>query len=174
MRPIFLASLFVLLAVPAHSQNQMNPTNSKLDVLATTPFVGHNVKFRPEGSWERIVPFEEERRQKRFNRRVFFAGLVALGSAKAFDAVTTRSTLERGGWENNPVYGRYPSVGRQAAVNAAFFAGESALFYATEHSRRRWMQWTGRIALMVSIEENLRLGACNSKTFHTCHSLTPF
>ena len=174
MRPIFLGSFFVLLAVPAHAQNQMNGTNPKLDLLATTPFVADKAKFLPEGSRERTLPFKKERHQTRFNRRVFFCGLVALGAAKAYDAVTTRSTLERGGWENNPVYGRHPSVGRQAIVNATFFTGESALFYATEHSHRRWMRWTGRIALTFSIEENLRLGACNSKTFHSCHPLTPF
>ena len=174
MRPIFLASFLVLLAVPARSQNQINATNPKVDLLATTPFVADKVKSLRESGPERIVPFEEEQRQPRFNRRVFLSGLVALGSTKAFDAVTTRSTLERGGWENNPVYGRYPSIGRQVSVNAAFFAGESALFYATEHSRRRWMRWTGRIALTLSIEENLRLGSCNSKTFHTCRPLMPF
>jgi hypothetical protein len=173
MKPLFLAVLFMLLAFPAHSQNLMVAPKPKLDVLARTPLVDDK-KFVAENGPERVISFNEERPQRRFNRLVFFSALTALGASKAYDGVTTRNTLERGGWENNPVYGRYPSVGRQVTVNAAFFAGESALFYATEHSRRRWIRWTGRITLMFAIEENLRLGVCNSKTFHDCHPAMPF
>src|SRR5215813_15497511 len=76
-----------------------------------------------------------------FNKRLFLAAEFALAGAKTFDAVETRRALNHGGVESNPVFGNHPSPGRQAAVNALYFVSESALFYATEHSRHRWIRW---------------------------------
>jgi hypothetical protein len=66
------------------------------------------------------------------------------------------------GWENDPVFGRHPSPAKQAGINLAFFAGESALFYFTEHSRYAWIRWTGRAFLAQSIIEHSLAAACNA------------
>lgn len=84
------------------------------------------------------------------NRKVFLAGVSLHAAAKTADAITTRQLLDRGGWENNPVFGRHPSPAKQAGVNLAFFAGESARFYVTEHNRHAWIRWTGRASLTCS------------------------
>ena len=33
------------------------------------------------------------------------------------------------------IFGRHPSSGKQAGINAGFFAAQSTLFYLTEHNR---------------------------------------
>ena len=112
--------------------------------------------------------------------KTFWIGTVALAGAKTFDAIETRQLLDRGGWENNPVYGRHPSPAKQAGVNAAFFAGEATLFYFTEHSKRRWVRWTGRAFLTHDIAEHSFLAACNAGIdmralrVQNCKPLSPF
>jgi hypothetical protein len=56
------------------------------------------------------------------NKKVFVAGVSLLAAAKTADAITTRQLLDGGGWENDPVFGRYPSPAKQAGINLAFFA----------------------------------------------------
>ena len=90
------------------------------------------------------------------------AGVSLLAAAKTADAITTRQLLGGGGWENDPVFGRYPSPAKQAGINREFFAGESALFYFTEHSRYAWIRWTGRAFLAQSIIEHSHAAACNA------------
>jgi hypothetical protein len=97
-----------------------------------------------------------------FNRRVFFIGVSALAAARTFDVIETRRVLDRGGSENNPVFGRNPSPTKQGLINAAFFAGESFLFYKTEHSNKRYLRWAGRLNLSFTTEEHLRYGACGA------------
>jgi len=60
--------------------------------------------------------------------KVFWLGSAALAAAKTYDAVRTRQALDRGNWENDPVFGRHPSPAKQAGINAAFFVGEALLF----------------------------------------------
>ena len=97
-----------------------------------------------------------------FDRRVFFIGVGALAAARTFDAIETRRVLDRGGSENNPVFGRHPSPTKQGLINAAFFAGESFLFYKTERSNKRYVRWTGRVNLSFTTGEHLRYGACGA------------
>jgi hypothetical protein len=112
-----------------------------------------------------------------FNKRLFVAAEFALAGAKTFDAFETRRALDHGGVEFNPVFGTHPSPGRQAAVNALYFVGESALFYATEHSRHRWVRWAGRISLGMAVQEHIRLGTCaaqSQRTGGTCRMFLKF
>jgi len=85
-----------------------------------------------------------------------------LAAAKTADAITTRRALNLGGWENNPVFGRYPSPAKQAGINLAFFAGESAVFYLTEHNHHSWVRWAGRAFLAHSVIEHVHAAACNA------------
>jgi hypothetical protein len=101
-------------------------------------------------------------RSPHLNRRVFFIGVSALAAARTFDAIETRRVLDRGGSENNPVFGRRPSPTRQGLINVAFFAGESFLFYKTERSNKWYLRWAGRINLSFTTEEHLRYGACGA------------
>ena len=98
---------------------------------------------------------------KRSNK-IFWLGTAALAASKTFDAVTTRRLLDNGGHENNPVFGRHPSPAKLGLVNAAFFAGETFLYYKTERSERRWLRWIGRAAIAFTVEEHVRMGACNA------------
>ena len=93
---------------------------------------------------------------------MFIAGVSLLAASKTADAITTRQLLDRGGWENNPVFGRHPSPAKQAGVNAAFFAGQVLAFHFTERSRRPWILWVGRAAVGFQIEEHIRAAACNA------------
>jgi len=95
------------------------------------------------------------------NKKIFITGISLLATAKTADAITTRQLLDGGGWENDPVFGRHPSPAKQAGINLAFFAGESALFYVTEHNRHAWIRWTGRAFLAQSIIEHSHAAACN-------------
>src|SRR5207244_5831881 len=54
----------------------------------------------------------------RFDRRMFFVEISLLGAAKTADAISTRQLLNRGGGEGNPIFGRNPSSGKQAGINA--------------------------------------------------------
>jgi hypothetical protein len=90
------------------------------------------------------------------------AGVSLLAAAKTADAITTRQLLDRGGWENDPAFGRHPSPAKRAGINAALFAGESALFYLTEHNRHSWIRWTGRAFLAQSVVDYSHAAACNA------------
>ena len=95
------------------------------------------------------------------NKKIFVVGVSLLGAAKTADAITTRRSLNQGGWENNPVFGRHPSRAWQAGVNLAFFAGESAVFYLTERNHHASIRWAGRAFLPDSIIEPSQAAACN-------------
>jgi hypothetical protein len=111
---------------------------------------------------------------------VFLTGISALAISQTADAFSTRRLVDRGGWENNPVYGRHPSNARLAGINAAFFVAKSTAFYFTERSRSSWIRWTGRTLMALSIEEHSRLAACNSHidprspVIQNCRPLLPF
>ena len=92
-----------------------------------------------------------------FDRRIFVAGVSLLAASNTADAITTRKVLDRGGWENNPVFGRHPSPGKQAGINLGIFAAQSAGFYLTERSKHAWVRWTGRALLGLATEEHARL-----------------
>jgi hypothetical protein len=96
------------------------------------------------------------------NRRTFLAGVCLLAAAKTADAISTRQLLDRGGWENNSLFGRYPSPAKQAGINAAMFAGQTAVFYFTERSRHAWVRWTGRTWLGLTVANHARLAFCNA------------
>ncbi len=59
-----------------------------------------------------------------FNRRLFIAGVSLLAASKTADAITTRQLLDRGGWENNPLFGRHPSPAKHAGINLGIFAAQ--------------------------------------------------
>jgi hypothetical protein len=116
----------------------------------------------------------------RFNMDVsVISGVSLLAASQAADAITTRQLLGRGGWENNPLFGRHPSPAKQAGINLAFFAGESAVFYLTEHNRHAWIRWTGRAFLAHAVIEHSYLAGCNAginthaPEAHNCTPLTP-
>jgi len=96
------------------------------------------------------------------NKKIFVIGVSLLAASKTADAITTRQLLDRGGWENDPVFGRHPSPVKQAGLNLAFFAGESALFYFTERNHHAWVRWTGRAFLAHSVVEHSYAAACNA------------
>lgn len=96
------------------------------------------------------------------NRRTFIIGVAALAAAKTADAITTRQLLDRGGWENNPEFGRHPTPARQVGINAAWFAAQAFLFYKTEKSSNRYVRWIGRGYISFSVVQHARLAACNS------------
>jgi hypothetical protein len=117
--------------------------------------------------------------KQQFSRKVYVAGVSLLAAAQTADAITTRRNLNLpGGSENNPVYGRHPSPARQAGINLAFFAGESAVFYLTEHNRHSWIRWAGRAFLGYSITDHAHAAACNAglspSTPGSCGSLVGF
>lgn len=96
------------------------------------------------------------------NRRVFIVGVVSLAAAKTYDAVSTQNLLNRGGWENDPLFGNHPSPGRLAATNAVIFVGQVAAFHFAERSPHKWLRWSGRAFLAVTIADHVRAGACNA------------
>lgn len=101
--------------------------------------------------------------EKRIGGKTFWVSMSVLGASEVADAVTTRRLLDDGGHENNALLlGRHPSPGRQAAVNAALFAGELTVFYFAERSRHPWIRWTGRVLVGGSIVVHSQLAACNA------------
>ena len=97
-----------------------------------------------------------------YSRKAFIVEVSLLGAAKTADAISTRQALDRGGWENNPIFGRHPSLAKQAGINLGIFAAKSTAFYFTERSRHKWIGWTGRAFIGHAILEHLRLAACNA------------
>ena len=95
---------------------------------------------------EPAVPVAQEPkpaiRVPHFNRKAFIAEVSLLGAAKTADAITTRQLLDRGGHENNPIFGSHPSPGTQAGINLGIFTAQSGALYLTEHSRRSWIRWS--------------------------------
>lgn len=114
------------------------------------------------------------------NHRIFAIGTSLLAASKSADAFTTRQLLDRGGWENNSDLGKHPSSARLAGFDAAWFVGQSGLFYFTEHNRRAWVRWTGRAYIGALIFNHARLAACNSQInthspiAHNCKAFMPF
>ena len=110
------------------------------------------------------------------NHNIFFIGVSVLAIAKTADAVSTEELLNRGGWENDPVFGKHPSPTRLAGANLSIFAAEAAAFRFTEQSRHRWIRWAGRAYIGLAVEEHFRLAVCNSSidvhspVAHNCRS----
>ena len=96
------------------------------------------------------------------NKKILVTGVSLLAAAKTADAITTRQLLDRGGWENNSAFGHHPSPAKQAGINLAFFASESAVFYLTERNRHSWVRWAGRAFLAHSIADHAHAAACNA------------
>ena len=91
------------------------------------------------------------------------AGVSILAASNVADAIITRRNLNQpGGSENNPIFGPHPSPAKQAGINLAVFVAQAGAFYLTEHSRHRWVRWTGRALLASATEEHARLAACNA------------
>jgi len=149
--------LVFMLAGRAHAQN------------ARTPSVFQERKELPDAPKPKI------------NRRIFIVGVSLLAASTAADLKSTRSIIDRGGWENNPLFGRHPSSGTLASRGALIFAGRSTAFYFTERNRHAWVRWAGRAYIGFAIEEHARLAACNSRIINThspnvqnCRPLLPF
>lgn len=115
-----------------------------------------------------------------FNRKVFVAEVSLLAASKTADAITTRQNLDRGGWENNPAFGRHPSPAKQSLINMGIFGAQAGLFYLTEHNRHAWIRWTGRAFIGHAILEHSLLAACNaginvnSPAIQSCRPYAPF
>lgn len=111
------------------------------------------------------------------DRRIFWTGVSLLAASKTADAITTRRLLDQGGWENSAIFGRHPAPARQAGINAGLFAAEVGVFYLTEHSRQRWIRWTGRTYVALLVANHTNLAVCNSgidphaAVAHNCYSL---
>jgi hypothetical protein len=122
-----------------------------LSALFAVPCFAQEVKLLPDAP------------QPHFNKKVFWTSVTALAAAKTFDAVETRRILNYPrGQESNPLYGKRPSPAKQGLINAAMFAGESLLFYKTEHSNKWYWRVAGRTNLSFTIEEHVRLGVCGA------------
>ena len=93
--------------------------------------------------------------------KIFWLGSAALAAANTFDAVETRAALNRGAYESNPIFGRYPSPAKQGIINAAVFAGQVLVFRTTERSKHAWVRWTGRALVSFATEEHVRYGLCD-------------
>lgn len=78
--------------------------------------------------------------QKRVADRKFWVVMGALAAAKTTDAITTERFLcTKNSYETNPIFGRHPSVGRFAGINAAYFSGEVGLAYGLKRfGRNHW------------------------------------
>src|SRR5271157_4681822 len=113
------------------------------------------------------------------NPRIFWTGVSLLAASTTADAITARQGFNRGESEIDPVFGKHPSAGRQAAINALFFAGQSTLFYETEKNRRWYVRWGGRAFIGLVIADHVHLAVCNSKinplSLHvqSCHEFLP-
>ena len=107
---------------------------------------------------------------------MFVAGISLLAATNVVGAITTRQLLNRGGVELNPVFGLHLSPAKQAGVNAGIFAAQAASFYLTEHSRHKWIRWTGRALIGLQTEEHARLAACNASLGRSgrCNPAPPF
>jgi len=90
------------------------------------------------------------------------AGVPLLAASNVADAITTRQLLNRGGWENNPIFGKHPSPAKQAGINLGVFGAQAGLFYVTEHNRHAWVRWTGRAFLAHSVIEHSQAAVCNA------------
>lgn len=107
-------------------------------------------------------PFKLEAPKPKTDRKVFFAGISLLAVSKTADAITTRQLLDRGGHENNPIFGPHPSPAKQSLINLGIFGAQATAFYLTEHNRHAWVRWTGRALIGHFIVEHSRLAACNA------------
>ena len=96
------------------------------------------------------------------DRKEFIVGTALLAASKRADAITTRQLLDRGGWENNPVFGRHPSPAKQSLINLGFFVAQPGVFYLTERNRHSWVRWAGRAFIGHAIFEHSLMAACNS------------
>lgn len=103
------------------------------------------------------------------NRRVFVVGTSLLAASSVADAITTRQNLDRGAFEYNPLFGRYPSPAKQAGINAGIFAAEVGLFYLTERNRHTWVRWVGRALVAQDVTEHTYMAACNAQRTLACH-----
>ena len=114
------------------------------------------------------------------HRRVFLFGVSLLAASKTADAITTRQVLDRGGWENDHVFGRHPSPAKQSLINLGIFGVQAGVFYLTERNRHAWIRWTGRAFLAHEIEEHTRFAACNAAlnahplVTQNCERVMPF
>ena len=114
------------------------------------------------------------------DRKVFIVGTALLAASKTADAITTRQLLDRGGWENDPIFGRHASPAKQSLINLGIFGAQAGVFYLTEHSRHAWIRWAGRALIGHAILEHSYLAACNtgidtrSPVIQNCGPLTPF
>ncbi|HEX8880459.1 MAG TPA: hypothetical protein VF749_10545 [Candidatus Acidoferrum sp.] len=128
-------TIFLLLAIPALAQEHSLPDSPKPKAEAPKP---------------------------KHDRKVFVTGVSLLAASKTADAITTRRLLDRGGWKNNPVFGRHRSPAKQAGRNAGILAAQSALFLLTEHNRHARVRWAGRAFIGHAILEHSRMAACNA------------
>ena len=107
-------------------------------------------------------PSKPEAPKPKTEHKIFFAGVSLLAASKAADAITTRQLLDRGGWENDPIFGRHPSPAKQSLINLGIFGAQAGVFYLTEHNRHAWVRWAGRVWLGHVIVEHSRHAACNT------------
>ena len=111
---------------------------------------------------------------------MFIVGTALLAASKTADAITTRRLLDRGGWENNPIFGPYPSPPEQSRINLGIFGAQAGAFYLTQRNRHGWVRWTGRALVAHVIVEDSRLAACNARVdthspaIQNCGPLAPF
>lgn len=99
---------------------------------------------------------------KPHSQKVFWIGTALLAASQTADAITTRKLLDRGGVELDPIFGRNPSPGKQAGINAALFVGQVLAFRLTERNRHAWIRWVGRAAIGYQVSDYARAAACNS------------
>lgn len=125
-------------------------------------------------------PSKPEAPKPKTDHKVFLAGVSLLAAAKTADAISTRQLVDRGGWENNPLFGPHPSPARQSLINLGIFGAQTGVFYLTEHNRHSWVRWTGRALIGHVIVEHARLASCNasidprSPVITHCEPLAPF
>jgi hypothetical protein len=133
MLPVLIVALLLLFAFPVHAQSPV-PEKSLPDAPQPKPF----------------------------NKKIFWTGVSLLAASNVADMKTTDSVLHGGGVEYDPLFGTHPSRARLWGESTAFFAAGSVGFYFSEHSRHRWIRWTGRAVMVTAIELHIQMAYQNS------------
>jgi len=90
---------------------------------------------------------------ERTNKRIFFISTAALALSKSWDAETTLTALRRGAHEVDVQWavGSRPSATTLSLLDASVYVATVTSFFFTERSHNRWIRWTGRTVMGLSI-----------------------
>lgn len=70
---------------------------------------------------------------------LFLLAALFLVAAAIADGITTRLVIKAGGWETNPLFGKYPSALRTFGEGALIIGGEISLSYFVWRKYTMWI-----------------------------------